>query len=963
MAQKFKGLFVEISAEDEKFQKAIKQVNKSTNQSTKYLKTLDKQITESFDPDDLSSFNKGIEATEDILKTLNKQSKTVENSLKDLEKAGKIDTAEYNDALISLENINTATIKAEKQQRKYTKAVNDIDSGNLDDLDNEYKRLIKTTSELEDDTSSLTDSFDSIDVGGLAGDFLEAGKAGEVLSAGFEAVSVAGGLAASGIGLVVVGVKEYIEYSKDLREANKYVEASINQTGVASEKASKQTVKFARTLDLEVAEAAEITTEAIQDYGDAIQTTGQLTAAQLSVMAQSELGAFDAGEAYAAASANTAAFGDDLADANETIGKSNYLMQAYGARADDIIDTQREWSDTFAATGQTSDQMFKIINGGLAAGARNTDEVANSWNEFLLRLGDGTAEDAISSIGLSYDETVKQFNEGSYSAQEAFLDVVAALFEVEDVTQRTAYAAEIFGTQGEEMLSVMNITSEGAQTLADRVGALGDIQTQVNDVVSKGTGFWQKYAQANGLTSTEVENLRYKIEQQGLSSVDSATKNAVLVEALHQMAESSGFTDQEMANLDNTLGILNGTFSPLFVSTSEFADGLDSLHNSGALSKNAMDLLNEAMVRFKDEGLSLTNQEVNNLTQNFKEMQSEGDIGKVAMQQLSEQLTILGDNSSSSDEKIGALHRTVNVLGAEAVLSQDDVAEMNAKITDLGSSSSTTEEKIDDLQFIIGKLSDANVLNAENAAKASQKLDDLSSSASTGTTSEDGLANKVANANKEMEEQHTTLSELTGIFINAQGPMAQVRIENQLGAERYEELTGKAVDAKGAIEGVTDANGRALSPLDMLSENLYGTSEAFQTTTEDAGDTESAIDDVDGSSAKPEVDDSSVTEAKSNAEGLASWWQNWTPGPKSLKATVQQTTVPSDGSTGPVNPNSQSVATQFTPLYRGQLNTPTDMKSNHVQIGDVIVQVSNNSDGKAIAEDVNRKLREMVEIW
>ncbi len=960
MASAFKGLFVEIGADDTKFNKAISSVNKNITQTNKYLKTMDKQITESFDPNDLSNFEKAIKEIDGVLESLEKQTANVKKEMQQMEDAGNIDSREYNELLITLNKLETNTKAAENQQDKYNKTIKSIETGELDSLPNQYKKIASAAEDAGESSGGFADSLSEIDVGEIAGSLGEAAGATELFGKASQVATKLINPYTAAIAAATLGLKEYVSYKQDMREIGGIIETSVNQSSLSFEELEGNARKMSKTLGISVSEAAELSNEAIQDLGDNIQTTSDHFEGMYAALAINNTGLIDASEAYAAASSNTAAFGDGLAQANVTIGESIYMMQTYGTKADDIIDTQIEWSDTFAATGQSSQQMFDILNAGMVAGARNTDEIANAWNEFTLRIGagsEGTIQ-AFDAMGLSYSDTVALFNEGSYSSQEAFLRVVEALFQVEDVTKRTALAAEIFGTQGEEMLAVMNITSEGAGLLADKMGTLKAIQEQVGITTQAGSEFWAKYAEANNLTAVQVADLQYKLETQGLAALDTSTKQAILGQSLIDMATNAGFSEIEISNLKNTMLLLSGNLDIAKISQEAFSDGLDSLYNAGILTESAMNTLNNAMVRFKDEGVSLTSEEVKGLNQNLSEMQTQGILTATQTQKMSNAVETLGSNSSSGKEKVSALSTIVTQLGKANELSKTQVSEMKDKVKELGDKSFTTDEKIDNLEYIIGELGGTTLLTQEKADSLKESLGNLQTAAENGSTAQDGLRGDVDEAGQAMDDERSAVDDLMGVYIASLGPLARHRAEVQLGEEKYNDLTGATDDSEEAQSGFIESLKNSINPLSATTGALGDLMEKSEDTTGKVEDTDEAVDGLNNTTGKPEVDTESIDSGHTAVDNLKNAWDFWTPGKKSLTTEVSQV---DKGTYGPPSPNAQ-VSSFFTPNYRGA-SSANGSRSTTVTTGDIVIQGTSESNSNDIASQLDKKLYERINRW
>ncbi|GGJ82085.1 hypothetical protein GCM10011583_12050 [Streptomyces camponoticapitis] len=146
-------------------------------------------------------------------------------------------------------------------------------------------------------------------------------------------------------------------------------------------------------------------------------------------------------------------------------------MQVMGPRADDIADTFNEYSTIFRQLGISAGDATGIMAQGLAAGARDTDVVADSLKELvLITQGGGEEVDkAFKKIGLSGSEMQTAFSKGGPASKQALDQIFDGLRKVKDPADRSALALTLFGTKSEDMQKALfAIDPSGA------VGALGE---------------------------------------------------------------------------------------------------------------------------------------------------------------------------------------------------------------------------------------------------------------------------------------------------------------------------------------------------------------------------------------------------------------------------------------------------------------------------------------------------------
>lgn len=151
-------------------------------------------------------------------------------------------------------------------------------------------------------------------------------------------------------------------------------------------------------------------------------------------------------------------------------------IQRTGDPADDLLDTFNEYSANFNALELDAADMLSILNTGLEAGARNTDDIADGMREFGIRLKDGSSDLALWQLGL--DGVKREFERGEISGEEFFNTVITALNDTEDATTRNRLGVELFGTKwedaGEDVFLALETANEGMEQFEGATDAAGD---------------------------------------------------------------------------------------------------------------------------------------------------------------------------------------------------------------------------------------------------------------------------------------------------------------------------------------------------------------------------------------------------------------------------------------------------------------------------------------------------------
>lgn len=160
-------------------------------------------------------------------------------------------------------------------------------------------------------------------------------------------------------------------------------------------------------------------------------------------------------------------------------------LQTMGPRADDIADTFNEYSTIFRQMGISAADATGIMAQGMAAGARDTDVVADALKEFVLiaQAGEEPAAKAFKSIGLNGKAMQKAFTEGGPKSKEALDKVFDALRKVKDPAERSSLAMTLFGTKAEDMQKALFAIdpSKAAAALGKTAGAADKMGKTLRD--------------------------------------------------------------------------------------------------------------------------------------------------------------------------------------------------------------------------------------------------------------------------------------------------------------------------------------------------------------------------------------------------------------------------------------------------------------------------------------------------
>ncbi|MFI0268559.1 phage tail tape measure protein [Streptomyces luteogriseus] len=152
-------------------------------------------------------------------------------------------------------------------------------------------------------------------------------------------------------------------------------------------------------------------------------------------------------------------------------------LQRMGPRADDIADTFNEYSTIFRNLGLDVTTTTGLLTQGMAAGARDTDVVADALKELtLITQGGGKAVDeAFGKIGLSGKKMQAAFSEGGPAARKALDEIFDRLRKVKDPADRAQLAVALFGTKAEDtQKALFSLDPSKAVDALGKVGGKAD---------------------------------------------------------------------------------------------------------------------------------------------------------------------------------------------------------------------------------------------------------------------------------------------------------------------------------------------------------------------------------------------------------------------------------------------------------------------------------------------------------
>lgn len=508
MANRIKGITVEIGGDTSGLQKSLSDVNSSIKKTQSQLKDVNSLLK--LDPSNVTLLSQKQELLTDAVSDTRKKLEALEKAQADVEKAfqnGDIgkdkylafqreveDTrgtlnryeADLSGLQAEQERLSSNTQRLSKLFQATGSNVDDyadalgsklhsaIKSGTAssDQLRSAIERIGRSATGGKADIRQLTDAIDTVDDGQAirnliqelkeAGDAAEnaAGDVGEIAEAtkGSAAIQAAEQLSAVGDKIQEVGSKAVDVYSETENAISK-VTTYFGETGTAAQ-ASAAIVK--NVYGAGVGESMDAVANAVIMVK---KNLGELSDTDLTNLTQQAL---TLDELYGI-------------DMNETLRGVNALMKQYGMSAQEAMDyvvkgTQNgldktnelgdnlsEYSGKFAQAGYSAEEYFQLLDNGLQGGAYNLDKVNDAINEVTTRLADGTIGDSIGSFSSKTQELFTAWQNGGATQKQVIDSIVADIGNCTSQQDALNMAALAFGTMAEDgnLKFITSLTSVG----------------------------------------------------------------------------------------------------------------------------------------------------------------------------------------------------------------------------------------------------------------------------------------------------------------------------------------------------------------------------------------------------------------------------------------------------------------------------------------------------------------------
>lgn len=546
MADRVKGITIEIDGNTQGLDKALKSVNdksvklnqelKDVNKLLKFdpgnaelvaqkqkllseqventktklnaLKRAQEQVEQQFQKGEIDegqyrNFQREVASTEQSLRSYESQLKNLESSqtalgqntkrLETFFEASKTSVDDYADILGNkltqaikggYANADQLEVAINKIGREFTDSKSDIAEfkSALDRIDS-GSSIDEIRNDLEQLRPSADEASESMD------DLAESVTQGNLMQAG----EIISGLGDKIVDLGGKAVEASLQYQQSLGilKANTTLsKQELEQLGSVAQNVFKSGVTDS------IDEATQATALMKQSFGEL--NNQQLTQLTGQVITLSQRTGTDVNENVRAASKLMQAFGLDAQSAFDLVasGYQNGLN-----KSGDFTDTLNEYAPLFQEAGFSAQDMFEVLKNGTDNGAMNTDKVADAVKELQIRLGDGSFEKVMGSFSQSTQDTFNKWKDGKATVKDVATSIQNDLKNMSPEQQQQALSQ--LSTQFEDLGTKAGSSLFDIKGGFDEVKGAMDAATE-SDPSQEWQSTWNEFAASMQQIGTDI---------------------------------------------------------------------------------------------------------------------------------------------------------------------------------------------------------------------------------------------------------------------------------------------------------------------------------------------------------------------------------------------------------------------------------------------------------------------------
>ena len=546
MADRVKGITIEIDGNTQGLDKALKSVNDKSVKLNRELKDVNKLLK--FDPGNAELvaqkqklLSEQVENTKTKLNALKRAQEQVEQQFQ----KGEIDEGQYR-------NFQREVASTEQSLRSYESQLKNLDSSqtalgqntkrletffeasktsvddyadilgnkltqaikggyaNADQLEVAINKIGREFTDSKSDIAEFKSALDRIDSGSSIDeirndlerlqpsadeasesmdDLAESVTQGNMMQAG-EIISDLGDKIVDLGGKAVEASLQYQQSLGILKANTTLSKQELEQLGGVAQNVFKSGVTDS------IDEATQATALMKQSFGDL--NNQQLTQLTEQVMTLSQRTGTDVNENVRAASKLMQSFGLDAQSAFDLVasGYQNGLN-----KSGDFTDTLNEYAPLFQEAGFSAQDMFEVLKNGTENGAMNTDKVADAVKELQIRLGDGSFEKVMGSFSQNTQDTFNKWKDGKATVKDVATSIQNDLKNMSPEQQQQALSQ--LSTQFEDL------GTKAGSSLFDIKGGFDDVKGAMDsatesDPSQEWQSTWNEFATSMQQIGTDV---------------------------------------------------------------------------------------------------------------------------------------------------------------------------------------------------------------------------------------------------------------------------------------------------------------------------------------------------------------------------------------------------------------------------------------------------------------------------
>lgn len=415
MADRIKGITIELDGETTGLKKALGDITKQSIDIQKELKDVDRLLK--FDPGNT-------EALAQKQKLLSEQIEVTSKKLDGLKSAQSQVEQQFKNGDIG-----------EQQYRSFQREI-EFTEASLGKFKTAYKDAMKAPDEnLSEPLEELNEEAEKTK--GIFNNMGEYIKRGIGIGIGGDIWSVAKD-----------NFTTLITFGTDWQKALNTLQA---QTGATSDEMEKFNEQITNVYNNNFGESVEDVADSFMQVRQYMQGTGEdLQEVTQNAIAFRDTFGVEVPESMRSVQALMKQFGLTSEEAFNLLAQGQQNGLNY---SDELFDSINEYSVQFDKLGLNAEDMFNIFANGAQNGAFNLDKVGDAVKELSIRVIDGsnTTQEGFQAIGLNADEMAAKFGAGGESAKEAFYQVIEGLKNMDDPVQQSIAGVNLFGTQWEDL--------------------------------------------------------------------------------------------------------------------------------------------------------------------------------------------------------------------------------------------------------------------------------------------------------------------------------------------------------------------------------------------------------------------------------------------------------------------------------------------------------------------------------